>query len=148
MSANEIDMPVHAVDPNRNRRQWWSVISALLATAIFSEAVFAGVMLSGIGWGRAAHTLSAGVLVASTLAAGIAATVTLRHILNGRRLGLTLLALAGVLLVQTALGRSSSAGLSLMWLHVPLGVAIVGLAAQAVVGARNLGGMPALGRSE
>lgn len=47
--------------------------------------------------------------------------------------------LAAVILLQTALGRFSAAGANLLWLHVPLGVALVGFAAQAANAARRLG---------
>ena len=63
----------------------------------------------------------------------------LRRIPQGLKLGLTLLSLAALLLLQTALGRSAAHGAKLLWLHVPLGVALVGLAGQALAAARRLG---------
>ena len=125
--------------PRRNLRQSWIVITTLLAAAIFSEAVFAGVMLSGVDWGRRAHAANAVVLMASTLTAGLVAVVTLRPIPHGPRLGSTLVALAALVLLQTAVGRSSAWGTNLMWIHVPLGVALVRFASQAVARARRLG---------
>ena len=97
-------------------------------------------MLSGVGWGRTAHGSSAFVLNASALVAGLVAVVTLRRIPHGSKLGVTLLSLALVLVLQTALGRSSARGAHLLWIHVPLGVALVGFAGQAAAGARRLGG--------
>ena len=107
--------------------------------AIFCEAVFAGAMLSGFGWGRAAHWANAVVLIAATLVAGLVSAVTLRRVPHGTKLGAMLLSLAAVLFLQIALGRSSARGAHLMWVHVPLGVALVGFAARAVAGARRLG---------
>jgi hypothetical protein len=145
MSAREHDEGLDLARPTdpgrrtRSLRRWWTAITTLLAAAIFSEAVFAGAMLSGAGWGRTAHLVSAFVLIASTLVAGLAALVTLRRIPLGPRLGATLLLLAVVVFLQTAVGRSSAKGANLMWIHVPLGVALVGFAAQAAAGARRLG---------
>ena len=123
-----------------NLRRWWSVITTLLATAIFSEAVFAGAMLSGADWARRAHSANAAVLIASTLAAGLVALVTLRRIPHGLQLGLALLSLAAVAFVQAALGALSAKGANLLWVHVPLGVALFGFAVLAVAGARRLRG--------
>jgi hypothetical protein len=55
-------------------------------------------------------------------------------------LGLTLLSLAVVIVIQTAIGKSSTEGANPMWIHIPLGVALVGLAMQAVARARRLNG--------
>jgi hypothetical protein len=121
-------------------RQWWRVVTTLLVVAIFIEAAFAGAMLSDVDWARAAHEVNAIILIASTTAAGLAAVVTLRHIPHGLKFGLTLLSLAAVLLLQAALGKTSAHGANLLWVHVPLGAALVGFAAQAAAGARRLGG--------
>jgi hypothetical protein len=126
--------------PGRNLRRWWSVIAALLVAAIFTQAVFAGLMLSGADWARAAHSATAVALIASTLAAGVVSLVTLRRIPHGLRFGFTLLLLAVAIALQTAVGKSSVEGANLLWVHIPLGVALVGFAAQAVTGARRLGG--------
>ena len=123
----------------RSLQRWWTVITTLLVAAIFAESVFAGAMLSGAAWGRTAHRASAFVLNASTLLAGLVAVVTLRRIPHGTKLAWTLLALAAVLFLQTAVGRSSARGAQLLWIHVPLGVALVGFAARAAAGARRLG---------
>lgn len=121
-------------------RQWWSVITTLLVIAVFTEAVFAGAMLSGVGWARTAHSVNAIVLIASTLTAGLVSIVTLRRVPHGMKLGLTLLSLAAALFVQAAIGALSAKGANLLWVHVPLGVALAGLAAQAAAGAHRLGG--------
>ena len=127
------------IQQRRTLRQWWTVITTLLTTAVFCEAIFAGVMLSGIGWGRAAHAANAGVLIAATLLAGLVSIVSLRRVSRGRNLAGSLLAMAAVLCLQTALGNWSAHGAHLMWVHVPLGVALVGFAMQAAASARKLG---------
>jgi hypothetical protein len=121
-------------------RRAWGVITILLAIAISIQAVFAGAMLSGVGWARAAHEATATLLIASTTTAGLVCLVTLRSIPHGLKLGLTLLALAAAVVLQAALGVLSAKGANLLWIHVPLGVALVGLSAQAAIWARELGG--------
>ena len=126
-------------EPSGNLRRWWSVITTVITAAVFIEAVFAGAMLSGAGWARTAHAATALVLIASTTTSGLVSLVALRRIPRGPTLSLTLLSLAAVVFVQAALGRFSAHGASLLWLHVPLGVALVGFAAQATLVARRLG---------
>jgi hypothetical protein len=125
--------------PGQDLRSWWGGVTWLLAAAIFAQAVFAGLMLSGVEWARQAHTAGAVALIVSTLVAGVAAVVTLRRVAHGLKFGFALLLLAVVLSLQTAVGKSMAGGANLMWLHVPLGVALVGFAMQAVAAARKLG---------
>ncbi|HEY1447153.1 MAG TPA: hypothetical protein VGF33_01320 [Caulobacteraceae bacterium] len=125
--------------PDSPLRQWWIGVTALLVVAIFIQAVFAGAMLSGAGWASHAHSLNAIILIAATIAAGLVSVVTLRRIPHGPKLGLSLLMLAGLVFLQTAVGKLSAHGANLMWIHVPLGVALVGLATQALASARRLG---------
>ncbi len=126
--------------PGRNRRRGWRAVTALLVAAVFAEAVLAGAILSGVGWARAAHGATAGLLIVSTAIAGLVALVTLRRVPHGARLGLTLLSLAVALLLQAVIGAlTAKGGANLLWVHVPLGVALVGFAAQAVADARRLG---------
>ena len=136
-------MAVHLDQPTTSRApgagQWWSVVTTLLVIAIFLQAVFAGLMLSGFDWARIAHGANALVLVASAFAATFVSIVTLRGTSNGRKLGLILLGLAAAVFVQFALGRMAAKGANLMWVHVPLGVALVALAGQAAATARKLG---------
>lgn len=141
-AAVYLDLPMESHEPGCNLRRWWIVVAVSLAGATFTEAVFAGAMLSGAGWARTAHLANAVVLIASSIAAGLGALVTLRRISYGPKLGLTLLSLAAVLFIQTAVGKSVAGGTNLLWLHVPLGVALVGFAMQAVAGARRLGRDP------
>jgi heme A synthase len=125
-----------------NIRTWWRAITMLLVLALFSQAVFAGAMLSGVDWARMVHKINALVLIAASVVAVIASALTLRRVRHGPKLSLVLLALAVAIFVQMALGTMSAKGANLMWLHVPLGVALVGLAGQSVAVARKLGSEP------
>jgi heme A synthase len=114
----------------------WRLVAIALAAGVFLEAAFAGAMLSGQGWARAAHGATAGLLVAAAAVAGLAALATRR----GRSLGLgwTLLALAAGLIVQAALGAlTAHRGANLLWAHVPLGVLLTVLVAQAALAPRR-----------
>lgn len=124
---------------HRGLRRWWSTVTLLIAVTVFVQAAFAGAILSGVDFAYAAHKVTAAVLAASTITAGLVAILTLRSVPNGLKLGLILLSLAAVIILQTVLGKLSANGTNLMWLHVPLGVALVGLAMQAAMGARKLG---------
>jgi CHASE2 domain-containing sensor protein len=138
--AVHLDRPTGPQEPSRNLRRWWGAVAALLVAGIFIQAVLAGAMLSGVGWARPAHALAAAVLTASTIAAGLVAVVVLRRTPHGPKLALTLLGLAAAVFLQAAVGRLSAHGANLLWLHVPLGVALVGFAAQAAAAVRRLGG--------
>ena len=84
--------------------------------------------------------MTAALLIAGAAAAGLVSAIALRRLPHRTRLGLTLLSLAALAVLQAALGALSAKGANLTWLHVPLGVALVGLAGQAVASARKLGG--------
>jgi hypothetical protein len=62
----------------RSTARAWSVLTRLLVVAVFTQSIFAGVLLSGEGWGRTAHGITALALIAVTLGAGIAAALTAR----------------------------------------------------------------------
>src|SRR5260221_8552897 len=113
--AVQLGRPAVPSDRSTNLRQWWSVVTILLVTAGFGEAVFAGAMLSGADWARTAHRVTAAILIASTLTAGLVSVVTLRRIPHGLKLCLTLLALAALLLIQAAAGALSAKGGNLLW---------------------------------
>ena len=136
----QLDRPGDASQPGRNLRLAWMVFTALLAAVFFTQAVFAGAMMSGVGWARKAHSLTAMVLIASALAAGVVSMITLRRIPNGPKLGLILLSLAAVAFAQAAVGALAAKGANLAWVHIPLGVALVAFAGQAAAVARRLGG--------
>ena len=125
-------------EPTSSR--WWRLITIALVAAVFAEAVFAGAMLSGAVWARQAHALTAGLLTASTLVAGLVAIVTLRRVPHGATFGLMLVGLAAAIFLQAAVGVFAAKGANLLWVHVPLGVALVGLAGQAVAATRRLRG--------
>jgi len=139
-TAVDLGRSAESSEPGRNLRRWWSLITALLVAALFLEAVFAGAMLSGAPWARKAHSVMAAVLIASSVAAGGVSMLTLRRMPHGPRLGLILLSLAAVAFLQAAVGAMTAKGANLAWVHVPLGVAMVAFAAQAVAAARRLGG--------
>jgi hypothetical protein len=124
--------------PSTSARRWWTVVTGLLLAAVFLEAVFAGAMLSGIAWALRAHVVTAAVLMASATLAALVAF--LRRGANGARLSLLLAALAVLVLAQAAVGMMSAKGANLLWLHVPLGVALFGLARQAVMTTGQLKG--------
>ena len=117
----------------------WRFVTTLLATGFFAEAALAGAMLSGVAWAQRAHRATAGILIAFTLLAGLVALLALRRVPHGVRLGLILLALAVASVLQAALGVMIGKGANLAWVHVPLGVALVAVAAQTVAAARRLG---------
>lgn len=131
---------IEAVRQTGSARRLWSVVTVLIAGLVLLEAVFAGAMFSGVDWALTAHKASAVGLMLSTLIAGLTAVIALRRTQNGPRLGLTLLAMAAALFFQAAIGFQTAKGVNLLWLHVPLGVALFNFAVQAVAGARRLPG--------
>jgi hypothetical protein len=138
--AVQLSRPTVSNDRSRKLRQGWSVITTLLVVAVFTEAVFAGAMLSGVGWTRTAHSMNAAILIASTITAGLVAIGTLRRIPHGPKLASTLMSLAAVVLLQTAVGALSAKGANLLWVHVPLGVALFAFTVQAAASAGRLRG--------
>ena len=127
------------IDTTPAPRRGWRIATGMLVLAVFAEAVFAGAMLSGVEWARRAHMMSAAALIVLSLLSALAALFALRRVANGPKLGWILLGLALVLIAQAIVGALSAKGANLMWLHVPLGVALVGLAGQAAATARSLG---------
>jgi len=123
---------------HRGVRQAWIVFTTLLAVAVFAEACFAGAMLSGFDWAHAAHKANAAVLMVSGIVASLAAIIMLRRVPQGRSLASSLSALAVLLIIQAGLGTLSAKGANLLWLHVPLGAALVAFAMQAALRAHRL----------
>lgn len=119
-------------------RRWWSGITRLLLAAVFLEAVLAGAMLSGVAWALRAHAVVAAALIASTAIAGILATATLRRVPQGSRLGLMLMLMVLLLLLQAAVGVLAARGANLLWVHIPLGVALFGFASRTNSVAQSL----------
>jgi hypothetical protein len=138
-AVHSLDPPAGPHEQRRGLRLGWSIVTGLLATAVFLEAVFAGALLSGVEGAREAHAATAVILIASTITAGLVGALTLRRIAHGPRLGLTLAGLAAAIFLQTALGKLSAGGANLLWLHVPVGVALAGFALRALAAARRLG---------
>jgi hypothetical protein len=129
MSADTRDTP----NQNRDAPRWWSVIATLLAVAVFSEAIFAGAMLSGIPWAHTAHSLNAKILVATATIASLVGVMTLRRLPHrGKLMSISLCFAVGVLL-QAAIGTLSAKGINLLWIHIPLGVALFGIAGYAAI---------------
>jgi hypothetical protein len=58
MNTDKYDLAVEfggspvPTNQSRNPRRWWSVITSLMALAVLMEAIFAGAMMSGVGWAR------------------------------------------------------------------------------------------------
>ena len=137
--VSNLDQVTASRGPGVNLRPWWSMVTAGLVLAMFAQAVSAGAMLSGFDWASAAHAANALILVGVTFTAGLISTISLRRTRNGLRLGLLLLGLAAAVFVQFALGRLAAKGANVMWVHVPLGVVLVGFAGQTIAVARRLG---------
>ncbi len=125
--------------PDPGLRRSWRLVTILLALAFFGEAVLAGATLSGFGWARVAHRATAALLVLLTLLASLVCFFTARRRPNGTKLAAILFALAVAAFLQAAVGALSAKGANLFWLHVPLGVALVGFAGQAAALAGRLG---------
>jgi hypothetical protein len=116
----------------------WGWFTTIAMGAIFWQSVTAGRILSGDDWARTTHRATAGLLVLVTLAAGLTALVVLRGRADGRRLAMILVALALCLAAEQRLGAGAADGEDTLWLHIPLGVAILAFAARANVLARRL----------
>ncbi|HEY8547912.1 MAG TPA: hypothetical protein VIL36_22795 [Acidimicrobiales bacterium] len=132
-----------APNPTRAPSRAWGVFTSVLTAAIFLQAVTAGRLLSGDDWARDAHHAGAGLTFLAALVGAVVAGVRLRGVDAGRRLALLLAVLGVALLVQFGLGSASADGRDTLWIHVPLGVAIVGLAGQVASHARRLATVPA-----
>jgi hypothetical protein len=141
--AAELGQSTGPSDGSDNLRMRWSVITSLIVFAVLMEALFAGAMLSGVSWARAAHAVTAAIVIVGSLAAGLVCVITLRRISHGLKLGRTLLALTAALILQAAVGALSAKGANLLWIHIPLGVALFGFAMRAAAAVR-----PARIRSE
>jgi hypothetical protein len=109
----------------------WVVCTTVLTWAVFLQAVTAGRILTGDEWARDLHRTAAGLLFLVAVGSGVVALVRLRDRARGRRFGLMLVAIGVGLFVQHGLGTAAADGEDTLWIHVPLGVALVGLLAQA-----------------
>lgn len=107
-------------------------LARVQAAMVFLQAVLAGGVLSGWGGFREAHGVNAGLLWLISIAMIVAAIVGWRA---GRSPGWVAGVAAGLwiaLEVQIASGESG-----LLWLHVPLGMAIFGATVAIVLGTRT-----------
>jgi hypothetical protein len=105
----------------------WQVVTTVLMLGIFSQAITAGLIRRGDAWAATFHRTAAGVLVVGALVAGIVALITLRGEPRGRRMGTMLVVLAVGLAVEYALGAAAVDGKDTLWIHIPLGVGLIGL---------------------
>jgi hypothetical protein len=137
-AATEPVVPAEPAD--RAPARAWAVFATVLLWAVFLQAVTAGRILSGDDWARDVHRAAAGLLVLAATAGGVVALVRLRDRAGGRRFGLLLVVIGVCLLVQHGLGTAAADGEDTLWIHVPLGVALVGLLGLASQRARRIGG--------
>ena len=107
-------------------RRGWIVFTRFMTAAVFVQAITAGRILSGDSWARDAHRSVAGLLVLAAVAGGLIAFVRLRERNGGRRFGLALVAVGVGLFAQYALGMAAADGEDTLWLHIPIGVALLG----------------------
>jgi hypothetical protein len=133
VNAPEIEMPT-----DRRIGRGWMALTTATMWAILFQAVTAGRMLSGDDWARTAHRTAAGLLTLVVLAAGLGALAVLRERTGGRRLALVLIALAVCLIIQYRLGAAAADGEDVLWLHIPVGVALFGFSLRANMLARRL----------
>lgn len=126
-------------DPPTGTPSWraWSAFTYALLWAIFLQSVLAGALLSGESWSRPYHHVAGQVLGLATLVAAITAAVRLRRVPNGRRMTLMLFGLFVTFAVQVNTGILAADGENVMWIHVPLGTALLALAAQPMFLARR-----------
>jgi hypothetical protein len=116
-------------DPPDRTGTWkvWQVVTTVLMLGIFSQAITAGLLRRGDEWAQTLHRTTAGVLVVGTFVAGIVALLTLRGEPRGRRMGTMLVILAVGLVVEYALGAAAVDGKDVLWIHIPVGVGLIGL---------------------
>lgn len=115
----------------------WGVFTYALLWGIFLQSVFAGALMSGESWSRSYHHVTGQVLGLVTLAAAITAAVRLRRVTHGRRMTLMLFGLFVTFVVQVNTGILAADGENVMWIHAPLGTALLALAAQPMFLARR-----------
>jgi hypothetical protein len=128
-TADNAGTPPPSVESPKGQARGWVGFTRLLTLGVFSQAVLAGIFLSGPSWARTVHGFLGPAVIFASLIAAVVATTTRKRWSSGNRLAILLALLTTVLVVQNLAGELSSGG-SLLWLHVPLGVAVVGLAAQ------------------
>ena len=118
----------------------WIVFTTILMWAVFLQAVTAGRMFTGDDWARDVHRTAAGLLLAAALAGGAIALVRLRDRVVGWRFASLLVGIGVGLFVQYRLGTAAADGKDTLWIHIPLGVALVALLVRLDMLARRIGG--------
>jgi hypothetical protein len=106
-------------------------LARVQAVLVFMQAVFAGGFLSGRIGLRYGHGVNASLLWLVSVVLMVVAVVTWRR---GRSSGWVAAVASGLwvaLEVQIAAGEAG-----MLWIHVPLGVAIFGIAVATVIGTR------------
>lgn len=117
----------------------WRGIARLLLLATFGQSFLAGIYLSGEAWGRDYHRALGFAIVGVAIVVAVIGIVTLRGDRKARRFALGLAGFAVMAAVQLGLGLAAAEGTRTLWLHLPLGVALVGSAANLEVAARSVG---------
>jgi hypothetical protein len=140
MSAAAEPIPPIAPPAGRAPARTWTVFTAVLTWAVFLQAVTAGRVLTGDEWARDVHRIAAGLLLIVAVVGGLVALVRLRDRAGGRRFGWLLVAMGVGLLVQHSLGTAAADGDDTLWIHVPLGVALLALMVRVDMVARRVGG--------
>lgn len=139
MMIAQTERPKGNMPESANVRRWGTVIMTVILLGLFFQACFAGAMISGAGWALRAHSLTSTALIVATIVASLVSLATFRRSPHGLKFGLGLLALAMLMLAQAAVGILSAKGSNLLWIHVPLGVALFGMAVWAVTNVRHFG---------
>jgi hypothetical protein len=138
MTATEPGAGVATV--GRSPARGWIAFTTIITVGVFFQAVTAGRILVGDGWARDIHRATAGLLLVAAIAGGIVAVVRLRDRAGGREFGLMLVAMGVALLVQYGLGSAAADGKDTLWIHIPLGVALLALMMRLEMRARRIGG--------
>jgi hypothetical protein len=140
MSAAAEPVPPVAPPSVRAPARTWTVFTAVLTWAVFLQAVTAGRVLTGDEWARDVHRIAAGLLLIVAVVGGLVALVRLRDRAGGRRFGWLLVAMGVGLFVQHSLGSAAADGDDTLWIHVPLGVALLALMVRVDMVARRVAG--------
>ncbi len=140
MSTAAAPVPPVAPPAGHSPARAWMVFTTVLTWAVFLQAVTAGRILTGDDWARDLHRIAAGLLLIVALVGGVVALVRLRDRAGGRRLGWWLVVMGAGLFVQHRLGTAAADGEDTLWIHVPLGVALLGLMMRVDMLARRLRG--------
>jgi hypothetical protein len=116
----------------------WVGLSGLLSLMTLAQSLFAGMLLAGYPIGRHIHRGNAYALFLFSLVGLVVAIMTQRRTRAGRRLISALAHFMVGIIIVTALGILSREGYRLHWLHLPAGVAMMGMASMIQRAARGL----------